>query len=119
MAIDVNKPVYVFDQERNKWYTNIDKDWVEIGTPTLTPNFAGIGTRNINQNGIEAIRDVYENTFREDETVDNIKSTVKELTGVDLMALYDQGNKRISEVLDTLEDLTADERQTYLNEFAQ
>lgn len=49
MAIDVNKPVYVFDQERNKWYTNVDKDWIEIGTPTLTPNFAGIGTRNINQ----------------------------------------------------------------------
>lgn len=43
----------------------------------------------------------------------------RELTGVDLMALYDQGNKRISEVLDTLEDLTSDERQTYLNEFAQ
>ena len=108
------------------WYTNIDKDWVEIGTPTLTHNFAGIGTRNINQNGIKAIRDVYENTFREDETrmsAVNIyygtKSTVKELTGIDLLALYDQGNKRISEVLDTLEDLTADERQTYLNEFAQ
>lgn len=49
MAIDVNKPVYVFDQERNKWYTKVDEDWVEIGTPTLTPNFAGIGTRNINQ----------------------------------------------------------------------
>lgn len=60
MAIDVNKPVYVFDQERNKWYTKLDEDWIEIGTPTLTPNFAGIGTRNINQNGIEAIRDVYE-----------------------------------------------------------
>lgn len=68
MAIDVNKPVYVFDQERNKWYTKLDEDWIEIGTPTLTPNFAGIGTRNINQNGIKAIRDVYENTFREDET---------------------------------------------------
>ena len=274
MAIDVNKPVYVFDQERNKWYTNIDKDWIEIGTPTLTPNFAGIGTRNINQNGIEAIRDVYENTFKEDEDTDVVniyystnenaqlsnfatrpfnfnieqndgttetvkfnsveqgfhymkaitanrydiaedilntndpkqakyltsqrnlsmtqnqleqwnsisksvmlnlmldsfkqnpsaadlllstgniklthmrngieqdngrfsevitmvrdiiredmpnstKSTVKELTGIDLLALYDQGNKRISEVLDTLEDLTSDERQTYLNEFAQ
>lgn len=49
MAIDVNKPVYVFDQERNKWYTKLDEDWIEIGTPTLTPNFAGIGTRNINQ----------------------------------------------------------------------
>ena len=70
MAIDVNKPVYVFDQERNKWYTKVDEDWVEIGTPTLTPNFAGIGTRNINQNGIEAIRDVYENTFKEDEDTD-------------------------------------------------
>jgi hypothetical protein len=35
------------------------------------------------------------------------------------LALYDQGNNRISEVLDTLEDLTSDERQTYLNEFAQ
>lgn len=70
MAIDVNKPVYVFDQDRNKWYTNVDKDWIEIGTPTLTPNFAGIGTRNINQNGIEAIRDVYENTFKEDEDTD-------------------------------------------------
>ena len=46
-------------------------------------------------------------------------SNYKELNGVDLMSLYDQGNKRISEVLDTLEDLTADERQTYLNEFAQ
>lgn len=76
MAIDVNKPVYVFDQDRNKWYTNVDKDWIEIGTPTLTPNFAGIGTRNINQNGIEAIRDVYENTFREiDKMFNNTSST--------------------------------------------
>jgi hypothetical protein len=120
MAIDVNKPVYVFDQERNKWYTNIDKDWVEIGTPTLTPNFAGIGTRNINQNGIKAIRDVYENTFREiDEMVNNTSSTNKELTGVDLISLYDQGEKRILEILNTLDNLTAEERQTYLNEFAQ
>jgi hypothetical protein len=77
----------------------------------------GVVLEEADENDTE--NDVYENTFREDETVDNIKSTVKELTGVDLMALYDQGNKRISEVLDTLDDLTADERQTYLNEFAQ
>jgi hypothetical protein len=42
-----------------------------------------------------------------------------ELTGVDLLALYDQGEKKISEELDKLDDLTAEERQTYLNEFAQ
>jgi len=59
------------------------------------------------------VRDI----IRED-IPNSTKSTVKEFTGIDLLALYDQGNKRISEVLDTLEDLTADERQTYLNEFA-
>ena len=42
-----------------------------------------------------------------------------ELTGEDLLALYDQGEKKISEELDKLDDLTAEERQTYLNEFAQ
>ena len=41
------------------------------------------------------------------------------LTGVELMDLYEQGNSRISEVLDQMEDLTPEERQTYLNEFAQ
>jgi hypothetical protein len=60
------------------------------------------------------VRDI----IRED-MLNSTKSTVRELTGVDLMVLYDQGSKRISEVLDTLEDLTSDERQTYLNEFAQ
>ena len=43
----------------------------------------------------------------------------RELTGVDLLALYDQGEKRILEILNTLDDLTAEEKQTYLNEFAQ
>lgn len=90
MAIDVNKPVYVFDQERNKWYTKVDEDWVEIGTPTLTPNFAGIGTRNINQNGIEAIRDVYENTFR----IENLPNDIKKLNFDEVSSkLFDLINK--------------------------
>lgn len=41
------------------------------------------------------------------------------LTGVELMALCEQGNSRINEVLDQMEDLTPEERQTYLNEFSQ
>lgn len=41
------------------------------------------------------------------------------LTSIDLVSLYDQGNRRVSEVLDQLSDLTQEERQTYLNEFAQ
>lgn len=251
MAIDNNKDVYVFDQSRLKWYRNRDHKWSEVTTPKLTPNFAGIGTREITQEGIQAIRNVYALTFKGqvanaidnttiaqewsnkegwsidyfykkvlprineawqieyklapdqsvqpklrgsmnfyygDDASKNIKSkstleaikngertattryerdgnidywkqanigdiiefhnkegeSVKvivtkplsklvnnspqqldlfpsnlPLTGVELMALYEQGNSRISEVLDQMEDLTPEERQTYLNEFAQ
>lgn len=59
MAIDNNKDVYVFDQSRLKWYRNRDHKWSEVTTPKLTPNFAGIGTREITQEGIQAIRNVY------------------------------------------------------------
>jgi hypothetical protein len=67
-----------------------DTMWGEIGTPTLTPNFAGIGTRNINQNGIEAIRDVYENTFR----IENLPNDIKKLNFDEVSSkLFDLINK--------------------------
>jgi hypothetical protein len=64
MAIQAGKPVYVFDQVRNQWYKNINGEWSKSEVPTLTKNFAGIGTREINEAGKQAIRDVYENTFK-------------------------------------------------------
>lgn len=69
MAIQAGKSVYLFDQRTNKWYANTDGTWVESETPVLTKNFAGIGTRNINQDGINAIKDVYEKTFAVKEEV--------------------------------------------------
>ena len=63
MAIQAGKPVYVYDQERKKWFKNVDGKWLKSDIPTLTPSFAGIGTRNINQDGIQAIRDVYQKTL--------------------------------------------------------
>lgn len=63
MAIQAGKPVYVFDQERGRWFANLGKGWVNSDTPTLTKNFAGIGTREINAAGKQAIRDVFEKTF--------------------------------------------------------
>ena len=66
MAIDNKKPVYVFDQKANLWTTFIYPMGIftPYGEPLkLTENFAGIGTRNINDSGKNAIKQVYENTF--------------------------------------------------------
>lgn len=78
MAIQAGKPVYVFDQNRKQWYKNIDGKWSKSDTPTLTKNFAGIGTREINETGIQAIRDVYENTFvqRKSPTLQSNQPTI-------------------------------------------
>jgi len=63
MAINEGKPVYIFDQERNQWTSNINGVWSKTAIPILTQNFAGIGTREINANGLKAIRDVYRKTL--------------------------------------------------------
>jgi hypothetical protein len=63
MSILEDKPLYVFDQNKEQWYFwNVDKFEVCV-TPKLTKNFAGIGTRKINDSGIVAIRKLYEKTF--------------------------------------------------------
>lgn len=63
MTIIENKPLYVFDQEKEQWYFWNDKKFEVCVTPKLTENFAGIGTREINDAGINAIRNVYKKTF--------------------------------------------------------
>jgi len=63
MAIDSKKPVYVFNQESECWYHFVYETGVfEVyqGIPKLTENFAGVGTRDINEHGKAAIRRVYE-----------------------------------------------------------
>lgn len=62
MAIDLGQPVHVFDQLNEAWFSwwREDGAFVMVGIPTLTADFAGIGTRNINDAGKKAIRDVYE-----------------------------------------------------------
>jgi len=60
MAIEIDKPVYVFDQNLNKWFKWNINNFVEIDEPKLTQNFAGIGTREINENGINAIKSIFD-----------------------------------------------------------
>lgn len=73
MAIQAGKPVFVFDQFRNQWYKNIDGEWSKTETPSLTENFAGIGTREINEAGKQAIRDVYTNTLQKTQPTEITK----------------------------------------------
>lgn len=67
MAINEENDVYVFDQIKDKWFrwSYNSLRFVELKeVPLITEqDFAGIGTREIQPNGIKAIRDVYEKTF--------------------------------------------------------
>ena len=65
MAINEGKPVYVFSQNNGKWYRNINGKWESTDVPTLTPNFAGIGTKELNEEGKQAIVNVFIKTFGE------------------------------------------------------
>ena len=53
------------------------QSFTPIDTPVLTKNFAGIGTREINDAGKQAIRDVYDKTFESEDYKDKEGKKVK------------------------------------------
>ena len=62
LAVDNKKPIYLFEQNDNQWYYyDYESDRFEIyeKMPKLTEKFAGIGTREINDNGIQAIKNLF------------------------------------------------------------
>ena len=67
MAVNCKKDIYVFDQNVKSWFrwSYSTMTFIKLDeTPTIkTQDFAGIGTREITQDGIEAIKDVYNKTF--------------------------------------------------------
>jgi hypothetical protein len=72
MAVDCDKPVFLFFQDdmgggwfRYKPITGFESMGGEI--PKLTENFAGIGTRKLNNYGLQAICDVYDKIFGVEE----------------------------------------------------
>src|SRR5919109_3175486 len=61
-----NKPLYVFDQEKNGWFEWTGSDWTARGAaaPTIThPHFTGTGTRRLQENGKQAIESLFRNSF--------------------------------------------------------
>jgi hypothetical protein len=61
-----NKPLFVFDQEKDGWFEWTGEDWKARGsdTPTIThPHFTGTGTRTVKANGKRAIEDLITKSF--------------------------------------------------------
>jgi len=67
MGINASRKVFVFDQDKDKWFrwSYSSLSFIELSdVPDIkTQNFAGIGTREVKQNGIKAISEVYNLTF--------------------------------------------------------
>jgi len=88
MAKDAGKPVYLFDDgQTNQWYKwNADKKtWTAIkeGSPKLTKNYAGIGSRKITADGEAAIKTMFEAQFGKLKTpVDDITADMRSSEGI-------------------------------------
>lgn len=65
MGIQMEKPVFVFDMKKDKWFY-WENEFIalpEDRCPTLTQEYAGIGTRNPTPAGKKAIVNVYKRTL--------------------------------------------------------
>ena len=61
-----NKPLFVFDQEKNGWFSWTGELWAPMGGggPVIThPHFTGTGTRTLQENGARAIDSLFDRSF--------------------------------------------------------
>ena len=60
-----NKPLFVFDQEKDGWFSWTENRWAGPGpAPAIrAPRFAGTGTRFLKENGRRAIEELFGRSF--------------------------------------------------------
>ena len=61
-----NKPLYVFDQDKDSWFRWSGEEWdsSKAASPVIThPHFTGTGTRSIKENGRKAIEELFRRSF--------------------------------------------------------
>ena len=61
-----NKPLHVFDQDKDSWFRWSGDDWdsSKAASPVIThPHFTGTGTRSIRENGKQAIDELFRRSF--------------------------------------------------------
>lgn len=60
-----NKPLYAFGQVRNAWHKWTGEIWERCETPTISSaHFTGTGTRFLEDNGKQAIADLFAKSFK-------------------------------------------------------
>jgi hypothetical protein len=60
-----NKPLFVFDQEVDRWHQWTGEAWEVNSEPVIThAHIAGSGTRMLKPNGLKAINDLFDRSFR-------------------------------------------------------
>ncbi len=61
-----NRPVFVYEQDRNGWFAWIDNSWQPV-TPVIShKTFTGTGTRNMTDGAKAAVRDLFVRSFEKD-----------------------------------------------------
>lgn len=58
-----NRPLSVYDQGKDKWYTWQQGNWVKDSPRIEHKTFVGSGTRNLTENGRKAINRLFEEAF--------------------------------------------------------
>src|SRR6476659_6111290 len=59
-----NKPLHVFDQDKDGWFEWSGDEWTACGVPEIThPHFTGTGTRTLQDNGRAAIEALFTQSF--------------------------------------------------------
>ena len=63
-----NKPLYVFDQDKDGWFSWTGDAWALLSAadaPVIShPHFTGTGTRTLRENGVRAIGALFERSFQ-------------------------------------------------------
>ena len=59
-----NKPLFVFDQDRDAWFHWAGEAWAEAKDPVIThPHLVGTGTRFLRENGQQAIEQLFQRSL--------------------------------------------------------
>jgi hypothetical protein len=62
-----NKPLFVFDQEKDTWFHWEKEVWTPVTDPVVQhEHFCGTGTRYLEENGKKAIAALYERSFNKE-----------------------------------------------------